>query len=82
MVRRIITRQHVALQPEQVKNLVGRKPVKEGKNLPMSIEEDVGNFSLHPMYSKKQLRCIRRLQMGKIKSEKKSRMLYQKQVLQ
>jgi hypothetical protein len=37
-------------------------PVKDGENLPNSITEDVGGFSLCPHYSKKQLRRISKLQ--------------------
>lgn len=50
-------------QPKPVENLVGRIPAKEGENLPASIEEDVGSFSLCPSYSKKQLRRIHCLRM-------------------
>ena len=52
-------------QPTSAENLVGRSPVKEGKNLPASIEEDVGSFSLCPSYSRIQLRRIHRLKMKK-----------------
>lgn len=46
-----------------VENLVGRIPVKEGTNLPNSVTEDVGGFSLCPTYSAKQLRRIERLRI-------------------
>jgi len=36
---------------------------KEGKNLPNSITEDIGGFSLMPEYSAKQLRGINRRKM-------------------
>jgi len=42
-------------------NPVGRAPVKEGRNLPNSVTEDVGGFSLYSTYSEKQLRRIERL---------------------
>jgi hypothetical protein len=37
-------------------------PVKDGENLPNSVTEDVGGFSLCPHYTKKQLRRMSRLQ--------------------
>jgi hypothetical protein len=40
----------------------GGYPVKDGANLPNSVTEDIGGFSLCPVYSKKQLRKIGRLQ--------------------
>jgi len=46
-----------------VENLVGRIPVKEGTNLPNSVTEDVGGFSLCPAYSIKQLRKIERMRI-------------------
>jgi len=46
-----------------IENLVGRIPVKEGINLPNSVTEDVGGFSLCPTYSAKQLRRIERLRI-------------------
>jgi hypothetical protein len=49
-------------QPYPVKNQVGRYSVKDGSNLPNSITEDIGGFSLAPLYSSKQLRRITRLQ--------------------
>jgi len=39
---------------------VGSIPVKEGRNLPNSVTEDVGGFSLMPSYSVQQLREISR----------------------
>ena len=45
--------------PEE--NPVGRHLVKEGINLPNSITEDVGGFSLCPTYSDRELRRIRRV---------------------
>jgi hypothetical protein len=42
-------------------------PVKDGINLPNSIEEDVGGFSLCPHYSKKQLRKINRVSLKRDK---------------
>jgi len=47
--------------PERAKNSDTGFPYKEGEHLAYSIEEDVGSFSLHPTYSKKQLRRIHRL---------------------
>jgi len=46
--------------PDLAENPVGRIPVKEGKNLPASVTEDVSGFSLMPEYSLVQLREIRR----------------------
>ena len=42
-------------------NPVGRHLVKEGTNLPNSVTEDVGGFSLCPTYSDKELRRIERI---------------------
>jgi len=50
--------------PERAKKSDVGFPYKEGKHLPNSIEEDVGSFSLHPTYSKKQLRKIHRMKMN------------------
>jgi len=44
---------------------VGRMLVKEGKNLPNSVTEDVGGFSLMPRYSAKQMRAIHRRVVNK-----------------
>ncbi len=52
----IETRKH-----SPVESPVGRTPVKEGANLPNSVTEDVGGFSLCPTYSNKDLRRIDRL---------------------
>jgi len=52
--------QQLAWEPNPTKNPEGRHPVKEGKNLPNSVTEDVGGFSLCPTYSAKQLRAIYR----------------------
>lgn len=49
------------------KSQVGRTPVKEGKNLPNSVTEDIGGFSLMPRYSAKQLREINRRQIAGFK---------------
>lgn len=46
---------------------VGRIPVKEGTNLPNSVTEDVGGFSLCPTYSAKQIRRIKRLRIEETK---------------
>lgn len=51
------------------KKLVGRKPYEEGRNLPNSISEDIGSFSLHPSYSRRQLRRVNRLKMRHSKKE-------------
>lgn len=50
-------------QPKPTEIPVGSMLVKEGKNLPRSTTEDVGGFSLHPTYSKKQFRRIHRISM-------------------
>ena len=55
---KIETRKH-----SPVENPVARYPVKEGRNLPNSVTEDVGGFSLCPTYSAKQLRKIERLRI-------------------
>jgi hypothetical protein len=47
-------------KPYLAKSQVGRYPEKEGKNLPNSIEEDIGSISLSPIYSDRQLRNIKR----------------------
>ncbi len=57
--------QKVAWVPDPINNPVGRSPVKEGKNLPGSETEDVGDFSLCPTYSGKELRRIERLRIRK-----------------
>ena len=49
-------------QPKPTKTLVRKFPVKEGKNLPNSVTEDVVGMSLMPQYSTKQLRKIGRRQ--------------------
>ena len=49
-------------QPKPTKTLVRKFPVKEGKNLPNSVTEDVVGMSLMPHYSTKQLRKIGRKQ--------------------
>jgi|TARA_B110001454_G_scaffold82700_1_gene79442 hypothetical protein len=49
-------------QPTPTKTLVRKFPVKEGKNLPNSVTEDVVGMSLMPHYSTKQLRKIGRKQ--------------------
>ncbi|MGC2574619.1 MAG: hypothetical protein WA364_24160 [Candidatus Nitrosopolaris sp.] len=55
--------QDVAWEPFPVRNPVERGyPVKDGVNLPNSLTEDIGGFSLCPMYSNMQLRKIRRLE--------------------
>ena len=48
-------------------------PVKEGQNLPNSVTEDVGGFSLIPTYSAKQLREISRRHEQKIRSQRISK---------
>ena len=47
-------------QPEPAKKPDWRNPYEEGKNLPGSVEEDVGVYALYPQYSPKQLRTIRK----------------------
>jgi hypothetical protein len=71
MGKKLLISEKFAWSPEPEENPVGRIPVKEGKNLPNSPEEDVGNFLLAPTYSSKQLRRINRLQLGKIKDQRK-----------
>jgi len=61
------TRQQLAWEPDPTNNPVGRLPVKEGTNLPNSVTEDVGGFSLSPTYSAKQLRTIHRRRCKKEK---------------
>ena len=48
-------------QPYLVTNQVGRYSLKSGANLPNSITEDIGAFSLAPLYSSEQLRRISQL---------------------
>ena len=71
MIERLYVCEQFAWSPEPAKIPVGEIPVKEGKNLPNSPEEDVGNFSLAPTYSSRQLRRIKRIQMGKTKNSRK-----------
>jgi len=52
-------------QPEPVETPSWKTMVKEGNNLPNSITEDIGGFSLMPRYSVKQLRRIDRKQKHK-----------------
>ena len=47
-------------QPKTAKKSDWRNPYEEGKNLPGSVEEDVGVYALYPQYSPKQLRTIRK----------------------
>ena len=47
-------------QPKAAKKSDWRNPYEEGKNLPGSVEEDVGVYALYPQYSPKQLRTIRK----------------------
>jgi hypothetical protein len=55
-------------EPYPQKIQVGRFLVKlDGKNLPNSVTEDIGGFSLCPKYSAKQRRRINRIQMRKVK---------------
>ena len=49
-------------QPEPTKTLVIEIPMKEGKNLPNSVTEDVLGIGLMPKYSSKQLRKINKSQ--------------------
>ena len=49
-------------QPEPTKTLVSEIPMKEGKNLPNSVTEDVVGIGLMPKYSSKQLRKINKSQ--------------------
>jgi len=49
---------------------VGRELVEEGKNLPNSVTEDVGGFSLMPSYSTKQLRGMSRRKVTHSKKER------------
>jgi replication factor A1 len=50
-------------QPYPVTNEVGRYSVKGGASLPNSVTEDIGAFSLAPLYSSKQLRRINQLKI-------------------
>jgi hypothetical protein len=50
-------------QPTPTEIPVGSLLVKEGETLPRSVTEDVGGFSLHPTYSKKQCRRIHRIRI-------------------
>lgn len=59
--------QELAWEPNPEKNPDGGYPVKEGTNLPNSVTEDVGGFSLAPMYSAKQLRTIERFRIRESK---------------
>ena len=59
-----------ASEPQLVKKSVEGKPYEEGKNLPNSIEEDVGAFSLRPTYHRKQIRRILRIKKRTQKNRK------------
>ena len=59
--------QELAWEPNPEKNPAWRYPVKEGTTLPNSVTEDVGGFSLAPMYSAKQLRTIARFRIRETK---------------
>jgi len=48
---------------------VGRLLVKEGKNLPNSVTEDIGGFSLMPRYSAKQIRGMHRRKIAHSQKE-------------
>jgi len=61
MQNQITICQQLAWEPNPENNPVGGMPVKEGRNLPNSVTEDVGGFSLCPTYSEKQLKRIERL---------------------
>lgn len=71
MSKKLLICEQFAWSPEPAKNLDGRIPVKEGKSLPNSIEEDVGNFLLTPAYSYKQLRRIKRMHLSKTRDVKR-----------
>jgi hypothetical protein len=57
--------QQLAWESSPATNPVGMYPVKDDSNLPNSVTEDVGGFSLCPSYSHKQLRRINRLKRRK-----------------
>jgi len=52
-------------QPEPVEIPARMTLVKEGTSLPNSVAEDIGGFSLMPIYSRKQLRRMHRLGLEK-----------------
>jgi len=58
-------------QPEPAETPSWKTMVKEGKNLPNSVTEDIGGFSLMPRYSAKQLRGIHRRKMRHLKMERR-----------
>ena len=62
-----LTCQQVAWEPNPANNPDGSYLVKEGANLPNSVTEDVGGFSLAPVYSAKQLRTIERFRIRETK---------------
>ena len=55
-------------QPKAAKKSDWRNPYEEGKNLPRSVEEDIGVYLLDPQYSPKQLRTIRRRERESIRN--------------
>ena len=69
MVNQILRFKNEASELSAAKKLVGRNPYEEGRNLPKSISEDIGSFSLHPSYSRRQLRRMNRLKMRHSKKE-------------
>ena len=54
-------------QPEPVEIPSWKMMVKEGSNLPNSVTEDIGGFSLMPRYSEKTLRRMNMTQKFKNK---------------
>lgn len=66
----LITSQQLVWQPKPEENPVGIQLVKEGKNLPNSVTEDISGFSLCPSYSAKQQRRIHRISVNE--SERKN----------
>ena len=59
-------------QPEPAEIPSWKTMVKEGNNLPNSVTEDIGGFSLMPFYSVKQLRRIDKKQKRKNRSISKA----------
>jgi len=59
-------------EPSPTKIQVQDDLVKDGKNLPNSVTEDINGFSLQPWYSDKQLNRIKQFHMKKFVTKKQN----------
>jgi len=58
-------------EPSPIKIQELENLVKDGKNLPNSVTEDIHGFSLRPWYSEKQIRKINQWQRNRRKTSQK-----------